>query len=84
MKGGLSSGAVLFLNKATQGNVSLDTAGMKSRKQISLITAPRLGFVFFFFSSSFSPSSHHFTTKLVQAALWGRLVSVYGSAPCYF
>lgn len=40
-KGGLSSGAMLFLYKATQGNVSLDTAGMKSRKQIFSITTPR-------------------------------------------
>lgn len=32
MKGGLSSGAMLFLYKATQGDVSLDTVGMKSRK----------------------------------------------------
>lgn len=32
VKGGLSSCAMLFLYKATQGDVPLDTVGMKSRK----------------------------------------------------
>lgn len=42
VKSGLCSGAMLFLYKATQGDVSLDTVGAKSRKKISLITAPRV------------------------------------------
>lgn len=33
MKGGLGSGAMLFLYKATHRDVSLDTVGMKSKKQ---------------------------------------------------
>ena len=42
MKGGLGSGAMLFLYKATRGDVSLDTAGTKSRKQISSSPAAKL------------------------------------------
>lgn len=61
MKGGLGFGAMLFLYKATQGDVSLDTAGMKSRKRISSITAPRVGWGFF--PPFFSPSSYLFTHK---------------------
>lgn len=32
VKGGLSPGAMLLLYKATEGDISLDTVGMKSRK----------------------------------------------------
>lgn len=76
MKGGLSSGAMPFLYKATPGDVSLDTAGIKSRKHISLITVPRLECLgWFFFSPLLSPSSHHFTHKAGAGCLRGPLVS---------
>lgn len=65
VKSGLCSGAMLFLYKATQGDVSLDTVGAKSRKKISLITAPRV--VLF----CFSPLSHHFTHKAGAVCLMG-------------
>lgn len=71
MKGGLGSGVMPFLYKATPGDVSLDTAGMKSRKHISLITVPRVECLGWFFP----PSSHHFTHKAGAGCLRGRLVS---------
>lgn len=81
MKGGLGSGAMLFLSKATQGDVSLDTAGVKSRKQIYLLTAPRVVYFVPFFSPS---SSHHFTHKAGVGCLTGlagqRSSWLYGSA----
>lgn len=79
MKGGLGSGAMLFLYKATRGDVSLDTAGVRSRKQICLITAPRVGvfleWLFWVFSPFFSPSIHHFTHTAGVGCLMGWLVS---------
>lgn len=79
MKGGLGFGAMLFLYKATQGDVSLDTVGMKSRKRISSITAPRVGWGFFppfFFSIKLSLHTQSWC-RLPYGAGWSaRLLAI--------